>query len=131
MSPSAAAMAIPVASEAVIQAAVLRYLALDRRVAFAHRINVGATKIQGERGRPDRFVRFAFVGCSDIIGMLRGGHFLAVETKRAKAKPTPEQAEFLGAVTDGGGCAIVARSVDDVVAGLDSFFAKIGAPNDY
>ena len=40
--------------------------------------------------------------------------FLAIEVKRPKHYPTPEQAAFLKAMEDAGGIAIVARSVADV-----------------
>ena len=115
----------PEPPEHAIQDAVLRYLALDRRVAWAHRFNTGATRIDARdaRGRPtrSRFVRFAFPGCSDILGQLRTGHFLAVEVKRPSTKPTPEQAAFLAQVNTARGLGVVARSLDDVIAALDAF----------
>lgn len=105
-----------------IQAAVLKYLAVDRRVGWRHRFNTGAKRFKGTdaRGRPtQRFVRFAFVGCSDILGQLIDGRFLAVECKRKGEEPSSEQADFLARVERFGGVAIVARSVDDVKAALD------------
>jgi hypothetical protein len=146
--------------EHAIQNAVLRYLALDRRVAWAHRFNTGAQviddaaaakaelldrfagKLNAARRNPavllpilqallrgyyalrkgaKRFLRFAFPGCSDILGQLASGHLLAIEVKRPSTQPTPEQAAFLAQVNTAGGLALIARSVDDVQAALDAF----------
>jgi len=116
----------PALPEQAIQAAVLRFLALDRRVAWAHRFNTGASVIEGRdaHGRKTRrFVKFAFPGCADILGQLVGGQFLAVEIKRPDTKPTPDQAAFLACVDRYGGLAVVARSVADIERALDDFFA--------
>lgn len=54
-------------------------------------------------------------GVSDIIGVKPPqGLFFAVECKDAGEKPTPEQTEFLQAVKNRGGMAIVAYSILDV-----------------
>lgn len=98
--------------EAAVLKAVLRALALHPRVAWAHRMNVGAFR------DGDRYVRVGFVGCSDIIGQTTDGRFLAVEVKRPGGKPTEAQVEFLGRVQRAGGVAFVAWSVDDVARGL-------------
>ena len=106
-----------------IQAAVLRYLGVDRRVGWCHRFNVGAKRVEGvdAKGRTTRrFIRFAFKGCSDILGQLIDGRFLAVECKRRGEVPSKEQAAFLASVEHFGGVAIVARSIDDVKLGLDA-----------
>ncbi len=108
---------LPDAPESDIQAAVLAFLAHHRRVAFAWRANTGAASYQGKDGKP-RFVAYGFKGCADIIGMLRGGRFLAVECKRAGESPTAEQRAFLDHVNRHGGLAFVARSVDDVLLAL-------------
>ena len=124
--PSAFRLRRPEPPEQAIQDAVLRYLALDRRVAWARRFNTGASLIEGHdaQGRKTRrFVKFAFPGCADILGQLASGHFLAVEVKRPSTKPTPEQAAFLGEVRRHGGLAVVARSVVDVQQALDGFCA--------
>jgi hypothetical protein len=122
----------PEPPEHAIQDAVLRFLRLDARVAWAHRFNTGAVQIpridsQG-RHRGHRFVRFAFPGCSDILGQLVTGHLLAVEVKRPSTKPTADQAAFLATVRDHGGLAVVARSVEDAQQALDAFFAAAYTP---
>jgi hypothetical protein len=108
------------ASESEIQAAIVRYLAVDRRVAWVERFNVGAVESTDARGKR-RFVRFAFKGCSDLLGQLASGHFLAIECKTRIGRLTPEQRAFLDRVTSAGGLGIVARSVDDVKAAIDQF----------
>lgn len=99
-------------SERHVLAAVIRALALHPKVAWAHRMNVGAFK------DGDRFVRFGFRGCSDIMGQMKDGRFLAVECKRPGGKLTEYQLGFLVRVQNNGGVAFVARSVDDVMKGL-------------
>ena len=111
-------------TEAQVLNAVLRYLKRDARIAWAKRFNVVAMEVdRGARGRG--FVRFAFKGCSDILGQLITGHLLAIEVKRPdrRAKPSPEQATFLARVTANGGLAILARSIDDVQSALDDFWS--------
>lgn len=56
-------------------------------------------------------------GISDIIGIHRG-RFLAIEVKRPGNKLSDRQARFLRSVSDAGGIALVAYSVDDVIDGL-------------
>lgn len=111
--PAAAIADGPIPLERDVLAGVLKALALHRRVAWAHRMNVGAfTNGAGQ------FVRVGFVGCPDIIGQLVTGEFLAVECKRPGGKPTADQAAFLGRVQRAGGVAFVAWAVDDVARGL-------------
>jgi hypothetical protein len=71
------------------------------------------------KGGKSQPVRFGKRGQSDIIGYLPDGRFLAVETKASDGKPTPEQEAFLEAVRMAGGVAILARSLDDLIAGLE------------
>ena len=78
-------------------------------VAWAHRQNTGAAKVG------NRFVRFGWRGCSDILGMLKDGRLLAVECKSTRGRLRPEQAEFLGLVRRFGGVAFVAHDCRDVV----------------
>jgi hypothetical protein len=91
---------------------VIAYLNLRR--VFAWRQNQGAVASTHKGKRS--FVRFAGVeGISDIIGILPGGRFLAIETKVRPNKPTKVQRAFLDAVTLAGGLAIVAYDLDDVI----------------
>lgn len=61
----------PEPPERAIQAAILRYLEWDRRIAWAHRFNTGAQVIESQKangGKSRRFIQYAFKGCSDILG---------------------------------------------------------------
>ena len=57
-------------------------------------------------------------GVSDIIGILPGGRFLAIEVKTDRGKATPKQERFIEEINHGGGLAFVARSVEDVMKKL-------------
>jgi hypothetical protein len=104
-------------------AAVLRYLVLDRRVAWASKFNSGAHVKQGvdSRGKPTRrFIRYAFVGCADVLGQMADGRFLAIEVKVGRDTLSGDQEAFLSRVRAAHGVAIEARSIDDVRAALDA-----------
>ena len=88
--------------------AVLHLLRVHPLVAWASRINSGA--VENANGQ---FVRFnQIAGCSDIIGQMKTGHFLAVECKRPGQKPTEPQMLFLRQVQQYGGCAGWCDSVE-------------------
>lgn len=53
-------------------------------------------------------------GTSDILGILPGGLLLAIEVKTKKGRPTPEQTLFIEDITQRGGIAFIARSIEDV-----------------
>jgi hypothetical protein len=57
-------------------------------------------------------------GVSDVLGVLPGGRFLAIECKGPTGRPSPEQVEFIERVRAAGGVAFVARSLEDVKKGL-------------
>jgi hypothetical protein len=99
-------------AEADVLKAVLATLEMHPRVAWVARMNSGAFVVEG------RFIKAGFRGCSDILGMLKGGRLLAVECKSGKGKETTDQAAFGARVAADGGLYIVARSVDDVMEGL-------------
>jgi len=102
--------------------AVLAFLLRDPRVAWVHQFNTGAHVVEGVNaiGRPARrFIRYAFKGCSDILGQLMDGRFLAVEIKVKRDTLSPEQQAFLLSVNDAGGLAFVAHSIEDARAALD------------
>lgn len=59
-------------------------------------------------------------GVSDILGVLPGGRFLAIEVKKQPGKkPTALQGRFIDCVNKAGGLAFVAVCVDDVAVALD------------
>ncbi len=100
------------------QAAILRYLEVSPRVAWAQRMNTGAIKIPVANGR-DRFLRFGFPGCPDILGQLTDGRLLAIEVKSPTGRATEAQAAFLALVATHGGVAVLARSLDDLTPLLE------------
>ena len=118
-------------SESSIQAAILRFLRVCRAVAWAERFNTGAMKQETKDARTGklkrRFVRFAFPGCSDILGQMKDGRFLAIEVKTSTGRATEEQEAFLQRVAEHGGVAILARSLGDVVERMTQETAATGA----
>lgn len=97
--------------ESTVLASIMRYVRVHPRVAWARRMNSGAVKMHGAR-----FMRFGFVGCSDIIGQLKDGRFLAIECKGSDGRLTDEQEVFLDRVRRHNGVAGMAKSIDDVMA---------------
>lgn len=98
-------------SESAIQSAILQYLKARR--VFCWRQNVGG--IVDGRGR---YVQFGLTGCSDILGIMPGGRFLAIEVKTPKGRVSPAQDKFRRNVEGSGGLYILARSIDDVAERL-------------
>lgn len=104
--------------EAAALVEVLKALKTHAAVAWAERMNSGAARIG------NRFIRFGFTGCPDVLGMLTDGRLLACEVKGPKGRLRPEQSIFLERVRASGGVAFVARNCMDVFAALN-----IGQPN--
>jgi hypothetical protein len=59
-------------------------------------------------------MRFGKKGSSDILGILPGGRFLAIEVKAKGGRVSPEQRNFLEQVRGLGGVAIIAYSFKDI-----------------
>lgn len=118
------------AAERVVLRDVLELLNVHPRVAFAFRLNTASGFLVPARtwkamlcgalaqATMARFIRFAFPGCSDILGMCKGGKFLAIECKASDGEPSDEQTAFLELVNRWGGMGILARSVSDVMDAL-------------
>lgn len=98
--------------EAAALLEVLQALRNHPAVAWVERQNSGAYK------DGNRFIRYGWRGCSDVLGQLTDGRFLAVEVKAAAGRLRPEQADFLDRVRSAGGLAFVARSCADVAREL-------------
>lgn len=110
----------PTAPESDIQAAVLAWLALDRRVAWAGRFNSGAARFPATPNSRPQFVRFHTVpGFPDVAGQLTDGLGLYLECKRPGERLTPAQLAFLARALWGRAAAGVVRSVEDARAILD------------
>ncbi|CAK0780390.1 hypothetical protein CCP4SC76_730009 [Gammaproteobacteria bacterium] len=110
--------------EQAVQRAILQYLSLCPRVAWAQRFNTGATgwsyTTQAGTHRR-RFIRFGFTGCADILGQMKSGHLIAIECKRKGGKATDSQQAFLKTVSDNNGLAIIAMDVGDVEKAIMAF----------
>jgi len=61
-----------------------------------------------------------FAGLDDLMGVLKGGAFLAVECKATGKHATPEQAAFLDNVSDAGGHSICVDDAGTLLRWLDS-----------
>ena len=101
-----------------IVASVLRALVALPEVAWCARMNTAAssgsyTNKKGVTKR--RFVRFGFVGLSDVIGQLRDGRFFAIECKRRGGDRSDAQQLFLHWVHCAGGLAGFATSVEEAL----------------
>lgn len=99
--------------EAAALCEVLKALRAHPLVAWAERQNSGAARIG------NRFVRFGWPGCPDILGMLRDGRFLGVEVKAKAGRLRPEQSVFLERIRCAGGVAFVAHDLRDVMRELN------------
>jgi hypothetical protein len=53
-------------------------------------------------------------GVADIIGLLPGGRFLAVECKSGRGRQSPAQRAFQAMVEESGGLYVLARGVEDL-----------------
>lgn len=77
--------------------------------------NVGAAKFD------NRFVRFGFKGCGDVIGILPGGRFVNVEVKTTHDAPTVEQMAWHYKVIELGGISVIAECQAHIVDALLPF----------
>lgn len=94
--------------EAAALKEVMLALRAHHSVVWCERMSTGTAKIG------DRFVRFGWKGCPDILGQLIDGRFLGVEVKSPKGRLRPEQTLFLERIRVAGGVAFVARDYRDV-----------------
>ena len=63
-------------------------------------------------------------GVSNIPGVPPGGRALAVEVKRPGGEPTPTQVDFLKEVSNVGGLALIASSVEEIREALQQTGVK-------
>jgi len=91
---------------------VLKALKAHPAVVWCERMNSGAAKVG------NRFIRFGFKGCPDVLGQLRDGRLLGVEVKGPTGKLRPEQSVFLERIRGAGGVAFMARDCRDVLREL-------------
>ena len=100
--------------EAAALVEVLMALRSHSAVAWVERMNSGAARIG------NRFVKFGFTGCPDVLGQLRDGRLLGVEVKASKGRLRPDQTIVLERINTAGGLAFVAKNCNDVFAALKS-----------
>lgn len=99
--------------EAAALAEVMQTLRCHPLVAWCERMNSGAAKIG------DRFVRFGWKGCPDVLGQLKDGRLLGVEVKAKDGRLRPEQSLFLERIRQAGGVGFMARDCRDVLRELE------------
>jgi len=105
-------------SEASILRAIMQLLHRHPKVARVWRQNSGTFVKQ--YGDKTHYIRANTAkGMSDIMGILKDGRTLAIECKSAKGTVKAHQHEFLNSISEAGGIAFVARSVDDVITKLE------------
>lgn len=108
---------LPKPLESDILPGIIKFLRVHPLVGWAARINSG-----GAENAQGQYVRFNdIIGCSDVIGQMRSGAFLAIEVKRPGEKPTPKQHAFLGLVQRFGGCSGWCTSIDGAIAILNAW----------
>ena len=66
----------------------------------------------------DGWHRPSAIGVPDILGILKGGRFLAIEVKRPGERTTQAQAEFAARISEAGGLVLLANGIEDVVGRL-------------
>ena len=98
--------------EAGALAEVLLALRNHPAVSWCERMNTGAARIG------NRFVKFGFTGCPDVLGQLRDGRLLGVEVKASQGRVSAEQAFMLERINGAGGLGFVARNCLDVIREL-------------
>jgi hypothetical protein len=91
---------------------VLKALRAHPLVAWVERQNSGAAKVG------NRFIRFGWPGCPDVLGQLKDGRFIGCEVKSSTGRLRPEQTVFLERIRGAGGVGFVARDLRDVVREL-------------
>jgi len=102
--PAHLGLTLPEIREATIQLDILTYLRWRQ---------IPAWSTHSSRNHPET------PGMADIVGMLPGGRFLAIEVKSEEGVVSKEQREWLNRVHAHGGLVILACSVEDVQKVID------------
>lgn len=99
--------------EAFVLKACRQWLTLH---GIAHwRINQQGVPLHDGTGR---YRKGPHQGMADLVGILPSGRFLSVECKAPGGRVRPEQWEFLRAVREAGGVALIVAGVDELAQGL-------------
>jgi hypothetical protein len=97
-----------------LTASIIEYITLKGGLAW--RNNTGGYKTE------TRFIRFGRVGSGDVFAVYRG-KFLSIEVKVGRDRLRPAQEEWMEKVEACGGIPVVAKSLDDVIAAIESLCA--------
>ncbi len=68
----------------------------------------------------DGVIHFGLRGSADILGIYRGGYFMAFEVKTGRARQSKEQLAFAAMIRRFGGSYFVVSSADEVLKILDN-----------
>ena len=98
-----------------IQRLIMEWLRWNKVFCWKNN-SVGIKKPNGS------FIQVGMRGVSDILGILNGGIFLAIEVKVPNKKPSPFQVEFINHIIENGGIAFVAHSLEEVKFELKDYF---------
>jgi hypothetical protein len=102
-------------SEKAIQKQILKAIG-SRPDVRLWRQNTGVGRALGS----DNVMAFGLPGCADLSGIVAGGRRLEIEVKSQDGRQTPQQKRFEQMITRFGGIYILARSVEDAVAQLET-----------
>ena len=108
-------------AEIQVQSGTMDLLLVHKDVAWAMVITTGKFKAPGGWVTVGHYMsehQKRETGMSDIIGQLRDGRMLAIETKDTGETPTEEQYSFLDLVRNNGGVSFWSDSVDGVMKQL-------------
>lgn len=95
---------------------ILSWLKIAKPKGVFWRSNCGSMRVEAAGRRP-RYVRFGVPGMADIEGLC-AGHAYYIECKSATGRLSPAQVVFGEAIKGAGGTYIIARTLDDVIAGF-------------
>jgi hypothetical protein len=92
-------------------------LIFKRKIVFWYNASTGIydarKKIYRKNNSP-----YAMTGVSDILGVIEGGIFLAIEVKAKRGRTTPAQREYLAKINEMGGIAMIANDPSQFVIDL-------------
>jgi hypothetical protein len=105
--------------ETDIQKAILHYLKMKGIFAWRNQ-SVGIYDPVKKIFRKPKS-RYSINGVSDILGILPGGKFLAIEVKRPKQKMTEAQWQFVFEINNRGGVAFSTACISDVASRIEKY----------
>lgn len=104
--------------ESIIQKQILDYLKMRKDLVCWRNQNIGIYDPKIKKFRSSNSIP----GASDIFGVWKStGQFIAIEVKSEIGRLSDNQRNFLKMISDCNGIAIVARSLEDVIKGLDHY----------